>query len=162
MTVETKLLGPEEPVDLNHLAERLKKVSPEAGALVIYVGFVKGVVEGRRVERLDYEIYEEYTERRMRIIAEDIMSRDPRVKALIIYHRKGSFTPGEDVVYIGVAATTRSAAFQAARQAIDRVKHETGIWKIERRENGAYWVLGEGRRVKSSKTGGKQPLFKGE
>ncbi len=155
MPVEARLLGPGEEVDLDRLAERLKKASPEAGALVIYVGFVKGVVDGKRVERLDYEVYEEYTERRMRRIAEELAERDPRVKAVVIYHRKGSFRPGEDVVYIGVAATTRSAAFQAAREAIDRVKHETGIWKLERREDGAYWVLGEGRRIPGGKGEGK-------
>ena len=155
MLAEARLLGPEEEVSLDELARRLKKASPEAGALVVYVGFVKGIVEGRRVERLDYEIYEEYTEKRMKRIAEELAERDPRVKAIVIYHRKGSFRPGEDVVYIGVAATTRSAAFQTAREAIDRVKHETGILKLERREDGVYWVLGEGRRIPGGKSEGK-------
>lgn len=155
MLVEARLLRRGEEVSLDGLAARLKKASPEAGALVIYVGFVKGVVEGRRVERLDYEVYEEYTERRMRRIAEELAEKDPRVRAVVIYHGKGSFKPGEDVVYIGVVATARSAAFQAAREAIDRVKHETGIWKLELREDGAYWVLGEGRRIPGGKSEGK-------
>jgi molybdopterin synthase catalytic subunit len=47
---------------------------------------------------------------------------------------------GEDIVYIVVAGRHRKDVFQAVKDAIERVKEETPIWKKEYSTLGEYWV----------------------
>ena len=150
--IDIDIIDARETIDLNQIASKFKNLSKEAGALVIYLGFVKGIVEGKKVRKLTYQIHEEYTRKKLREIVEDIASKYSELKGIGIYHRKGELEPGEDVVYIITTAISRDTAFKAAEEAIDTVKHETGIWKLEIRENGNYWVLGEGKRIPSKRT----------
>ena len=46
-------------------------------------------------------------------------------------HRIGQLAIGDLAVWVGVSAPHRDAAFQAARQIIDRIKAEVPIWKQE-------------------------------
>ena len=149
--IDIDIIDAKKTIDLNQIASQFKNLSKEAGALVIYLGFVKGIVEGKKVRKLAYQIHEDYTREKLREIAEDIASKYPELKGIGIYHKKGELEPSEDVVYIITVAISRDTAFKAAKEAIDRVKHETGIWKLEIRENGNYWVLGEGKRIPSKK-----------
>ncbi len=130
-------------LDLN---EEVKKLVDETGpgAVVAFFGFVKGIVDGKRVEELEYEAYEPYATKKIEEIERSIEG----VKKVKIYHRIGRLKPGEPTIYILVAATGRREAFEGAREALERVKHEVPIFKLERREDGEYWVIGDGRREK--------------
>jgi molybdopterin synthase catalytic subunit len=50
-----------------------------------------------------------------------------------------------------VSAVNREVAFRVAREALERVKHEVPIFKLERRDDGDYWVVGDGRRIPKEK-----------
>ncbi len=114
------------------------------GALLAYVGFVKAFVEGHKVVEVSYEMGEK-AEENLAKIAEEV-ARKHGLHDIIIAHKEGPLKPGETVSYIVVTARTRHEAFDAVREAIDRVKSEESITKIERREDGEYLVLGDGRR----------------
>lgn len=131
--------------------ELIREVAPEAsreghGALVAFVGFVKGVVSGETVTELHYESYEELVERKLLEIAKETASKYG-AHDVIIAHRVGSLKPGETTVYIIVTARSRKIAFEAAAYALERVKHEAPIYKLERRSDGEYWVIGDGKRI---------------
>jgi molybdopterin synthase catalytic subunit len=117
-----------------------------AGALVIFVGFVKGVVEGNEVRSLDYEAYEPYASKILKEIADKYASLSG-VTDVIIYHRVGSLKPGEPTIYVFVSAKDRKTAFKVAAEALEEVKHRAPIFKLERRSDGDYWVMGDGVRV---------------
>lgn len=133
-------------LDLN---EEVKKLVEETGpgAVVAFFGFVKGIVDGKKVEELRYEAYEPYATKKIEEIERSIKG----VKKVKIYHRIGRLKPKEPTIYILVAAMDRKEAFEGAREALERVKHEVPIFKLEKREDGEYWVIGDGKREKRFK-----------
>ena len=137
-------------IDINKVVNELSKYSEEgAGALTIFIGFVKGEVDGKKVNELDYSVYEPYTSEKLNEIANSELDND--IYDIRIYHRTGNLTVGEPTVYIFVVAKSRKKAFEKAREVLERVKHEPYIFKLEKREDGEYWVLGDGRRLKRTK-----------
>jgi len=134
---------------LDALTAKLRRAyaSLGAGAVVVFIGFVKGVVDENRVYSLDYEAYEPYASDRLKEIAASIV-RDFGVYDVRIYHRVGCLKPGETTIYIMVVGRSRKEAFDAARAALEKVKEEVPIWKLEKRKNGDFWIVGKGRRVK--------------
>ena len=151
---EGRIVGGE--VDVNEVARKIMNAtnSSGSGALVLFVGFVKGVVNGVEVKELEYSAYEPYASRKLREIAEE-ECKEEDVSDIQIYHRVGRLKPGEPTVYIFVAARSRSIAFDKARKALERVKHEVPIFKLEKRADGEYWVIGDGVRV-------RRPLAQGD
>ncbi|MCS7100047.1 MAG: molybdenum cofactor biosynthesis protein MoaE [Sulfolobales archaeon] len=128
------------------LRDLFSKLDPEAGAIAIYFGVVKGSVEGRKVEELRYEFHEEYTERALARIAEEV-SRNGDVRYVKLHHSVGTFKPGDTVFAAGVVSRGRKSAIKALQDLVERVKHEVSVWKVERREDGTFWVVGNGERV---------------
>jgi molybdopterin synthase catalytic subunit len=57
-----------------------------------------------------------------------------------IVHRVGRLTPGENIVFVGVASAHRGAAFQAAEFLMDYLKTRAPFWKLEERNTGSVWV----------------------
>jgi MoaE-MoaD fusion protein len=124
----------EEPLS----AERLSRFvsDPGAGAIVTFQGVT------REVARLDYEAYREMAEERIAAILADAAERHGLLAAAA-EHRVGSVALGEPGVVVAVSAAHRGEAFEGAREAIDRIKAETPIWKRELDAAGAgNWVEG--------------------
>ncbi len=136
------------PISLDKLAEELARHAARegAGALVVFMGFVKGVVDGERVERLIYEAYEPYATKILNEIAEKY-SRIDGVLDVVVYHRIGELKPGEPTIYVAVTAMNRHVAFRVAAEVLEEVKHKAPIYKLEKRSDGDYWVVGDGTRI---------------
>jgi molybdopterin converting factor subunit 1 len=112
----------EEPLELARLAELVR--DERAGAIVTFHGVT------RDVSRLDYEAYREMAGERIAAIAHDCARRHG-LCALAAEHRLGSVSLGEPSVIVAASAAHRDEAFAAAREAIDRIKSEVPIWKVE-------------------------------
>jgi molybdopterin synthase catalytic subunit len=128
-----------------------------AGAIGCFVGIVRGVTkEGVEVRKLELEVHKKAAIRSLSKIASDILNR-PGVVDVRIHHNMGELKVSDDIVYIVVAGKHREDVFQALRDAIERVKKETPIWKKEYSTLGEYWVSefeGEGK----TKNAGEGPL----
>ena len=116
----TRVTG--EPLDAAALIERVR--DSRAGALVVFEGVT------RDVERLEYEAYAEMAEPRIEAILRDCAERHG-LQAVAAEHRVGEVPLGEPSVIVAVSAAHRDEAFAAAREAIDRIKAEAPIWKVE-------------------------------
>jgi molybdopterin synthase catalytic subunit len=131
----------EGPIELERLLAAAAR--PDCGAVVLFLGTTRDHHEGRRVERLEYEAY-----RPMALTALEQAERDTverhAVASCRIVHRLGVVPPAEASVAVVVAAAHRSAAFDACRWAMDRVKNAVPIWKKEHYADGAAgWVEGK-------------------
>ncbi len=137
-----------ERIDVNKVIDSIIKdtSSKGAGALVIFVGYVKGVINNSRVNKLVYTAYEPYASKKLLEIVNEESSKD--IYDIRVYHRIGELEPGEPTIYIFVSAKNRGIAFDKAREILERVKHEVPIFKLEKREDGDYWVIGDGTRIK--------------
>jgi molybdopterin synthase catalytic subunit len=123
----------------------------ETGGVEVFVGVVKGRVAGVRVEKLVYTAYGEVASRVLERIAREEGERFG-LEAVAIFHRVGEVKPGEATVVIAVAGRGREEVNKATKAMIDKVKKEAPIFKLEVREDGEYWVLGDETRIKRSRS----------
>jgi len=113
------------------------------GAQVLFVGVVRDQHAGRAVVGIRYDCYRPMAERVLAAIAADL-EREHEGLAVAIVHRVGALAVGEASIAIACASPRRDAAFAAARRALERVKREAPIWKLERYgDGGADWRLEE-------------------
>lgn len=131
----------EAPIDAAALVALVS--DPSAGAVVLFLGTVRDHSPGRdAVTSLEYEVYGEVVEDRIRGIVGEARSRHS-VVSIAAVHRLGSLAVGEVSVGVAVSASHRPEAFAASRFVIDELKATAPIWKKEHWEDGAEWV-GEG------------------
>lgn len=132
--------------EVDRIGKFLAGASEGEGAVLIFLGRVKGVVDGASVEKLIYDVYEPYATRRLSAIAREAEERY-NLSRLEVFHAKGSRRVGEATLLIMASASSRKAVFGAVREVLERVKSEVPIWKLEVREDGEFWVVGDGRRI---------------
>ncbi len=111
-----------EPLSLERLAAAVSR--PGAGATVVFSGTT------RDVDSLDYEAYTEMATERIGEILDQAVAAHG-LEAAVGEHRTGSVALGEPSVIVAVSAAHRGEAFAGAREAIDRIKAEAPIWKVE-------------------------------
>jgi adenylyltransferase/sulfurtransferase len=118
----------DQPIDAAALRARLQR--PEAGALVVFEGWVRNHHRGRAVTRLEYEAFAEMAQGEGDAIVAEVEREFPGV-SLACVHRHGDLAPGDVAVWIGATSAHRDDAFRAARLAIEEVKHRLPVWKKE-------------------------------
>lgn len=126
-----------EPIDVAALHAEIG--DPGAGALLAFVGTVRDAKRGRRVLRIDYEVYEPMARKALARIGSELLARWPVRRALLV-HRVGILEVGEASVAILVATAHRAPGFEALRYAIETLKTDVPIWKKEHFEDGQVWV----------------------
>ncbi len=111
------------------------------GAVVTFVGTVRGLNQGRKVVRLEYEAYEPLAMRAFAIIRDEVGERWPAA-CVAFRHRTGPVALGETSVAIAAASPRRTDAFAACRYVIERLKQIAPVWKHEYFEGGDVWIEG--------------------
>ena len=115
--------------------------SPEAGAVVLFLGTERNNTDGRQVRHLEYDAYTPMAERKMTEIGQEILEKWG-IKHVTIIHRIGKLEIGEVSVAVGVASPHRKNGFEACKYAMDRLKQIVPIWKRE------VWLDGDAEWVK--------------
>lgn len=128
------------PIDAAGLARSIQ--TGEEGALVTFEGTARNNTGGRTTRFLDYEGYEPMALKEMARIGAALRA-DYSIERVAMVHRLGRVMIGEASVAIVVSAAHRRPAFEAALEAIDRLKRTVPIWKKETFEDGSVWVEGE-------------------
>jgi molybdopterin synthase catalytic subunit len=129
-----------EPIDPRALEDHV--LAGSDGAIVTFHGVVRNNTRGRETLRLEYECYEPMAIRKMAEIGREIAHSFP-IGRIAMVHRLGTLEIGEASVVISVAAPHRKPAFDAALEAINRLKRLVPIWKKEFFADGEVWVEGE-------------------
>jgi molybdopterin synthase catalytic subunit len=127
----------EEDFDVASVLEEMRH--PEEGALVLFLGSVRGVSGGKAVTSLQYEVYREMAEEQIRRIEEEVRE-ETGARRVLVQHRIGKLPPGERTILVAALSRHRAEAFEACRRALERVKSEVPIWKKEVYERGEAWV----------------------
>jgi molybdopterin synthase catalytic subunit len=112
-----------------------------AGGMVVFVGSVRDLSEGKQVDFLEYESYEPMALQKLNEVSAEAEARWP-VLAIAIQHRVGRLEIGDDAVVVAVSCPHRTEAFEACRYVIDRLKEVVPIWKKEHGEGGQVWIGG--------------------
>ena len=115
----------------------------DVGAVASFVGYCRD--EGGRLAVLELEHYPGMAEEEMARAAREAEERWPLIGVTAI-HRTGRIAPGEQIVFVAVAATHRGEAFAAAEMLMDYLKTRAPFWKRVIRADGAVegWVEAKG------------------
>jgi molybdopterin synthase catalytic subunit len=111
----------------------------EVGGIVTFIGTVRGESQGRPVEHMEIEAYEEMALHDLEEIRRRALEKF-RVEDAAIVHRVGTLKVSENIVLIAVAAAHREEAFDACRFILEEVKRLVPIWKKEYTSEGSHWV----------------------
>jgi molybdopterin synthase catalytic subunit len=129
-------------VDIDAVLETVK--SAKSGCVVSFLGTVRDVSEGRSVQRMSIEVYEEMAVKQLSMIRGEALERFG-VHEVAVVHRYGDLEVGDNIVFIGVSAGHREEAFRACRYVIDELKERVPLWKKEYTGDGEVWVEGDRR-----------------
>jgi molybdopterin synthase catalytic subunit len=101
---------------------------PQAGAVVVFWGAVRGTEDGRAITGIKYEAHRAMAEHQMRLVAESAAEKFG-VREIIIRHRIGFVPAAQPSVVVRVASGHRGAAFGASQWIMDELKRVVPIWK---------------------------------
>lgn len=138
--------------------------SPQAGAVVLFLGTVRELTEGRRTIALDYECYPQMAEKKLSELEAEARRRWPLVECRMV-HRLGRLELGEASVAVAVSTPHRRDAFEAGQWLIDMLKQVVPIWKQENWSDGTReWVhpglaMPSSERPETAVTGGAERGF---
>ena len=121
--------------EINLVRGRSKRI----GGISIFLGTARDRSKGRDVVSITFEHYEGMAQKKLREIRERALN-DFDILELLIVHRYGEITIGENIVLIVAGAEHRADAFRACQWAIDELKQITPIWKLEHTPSGEVWV----------------------
>ncbi len=128
----------ESSIDIEALLAEIS--TPDAGAVVLFLGTTRRTTDGRQTESLDYECYEEMAVRKLTSLESEARQRWPLLNCGII-HRIGHLEIGQASVAVAVSTAHRQAAFEAGKWLIDTLKEVVPIWKKENWADGSSeWV----------------------
>lgn len=128
----------EEPIDFAALIESVR--STDSGAVVLFLGTVREMTNGRRTTALDYEAFGPMAESKLAEIEAEARRRWSLDRVAIV-HRLGRLELGDVSVAVAVSSPHRAEAFEAARYLIDTLKQTVPIWKKENWHDGtSEWV----------------------
>ncbi len=123
------------------VVEELRRASENVGAVLVFLGVVRGTSSGKRVLRLEYEAHGELAPKVLLELLEEAKAKHGIIDG-VIEHKIGAAGVGEPVMCIAVASEHRQEGFRALMELVERVKQEAPIWKKEVTEEGEHWVEG--------------------
>ena len=119
LLTEARLKAPRNDVDL------------AAGAVVDFLGIVRGSEDGHEIDGIEYEAHRKMAEHQLRQIAQQAIETFA-LKFIVIHHRIGFIATGESSLFMRVASWHRAEAFRASQWVVDELKKKVPIWKRPR------------------------------
>jgi molybdopterin synthase catalytic subunit len=125
--------------DVNRELKALQQGDARVGAVASFVGTVRTFNANLAIERLVLEHYPGMTESVIAAIVSAAHQRFDICRVQVI-HRVGSLRAQDNIVFLGVSAAHRHAAFQACEFVMDYLKTQAPFWKKEHTAQGSNWV----------------------
>lgn len=125
--MKRSLLITTEPIDeAALLAER--KISSGMGAVVNFLGMVRGEEDGKAISAIEYEAFEKMVTHQFNLLFDEMAKRWP-VESVRLIHRIGVVKVKEPSLWVEIVAPHRGEAFAACQWLIDEMKRVVPIWK---------------------------------
>lgn len=109
-----------------------------AGSVLLFNGTVRDNDEGKPVQYLFYEAYEEMAVKEIKKLIAAAFN-DFRIAKVCIIHRLGKMDVGEISISIGISSPHREDSYLASKFLIDNIKETVPIWKKEIFDEGGKW-----------------------
>ena len=130
----------EGPITTAFIADSIQKhnTKTEIGAHSIFLGQVRAdMIDGKKVNAIEYTTYEEMALEKMHVIREEIFSRYD-LTCLHVYHSLGKVAAGEISLFVFTSSPHRKAAIDACNEIVEKIKKELPVWGKELFEDESY------------------------
>ena len=104
------------------------RFEPDAGAVVDFLGVVRGVEDGTGISGIYYEAHYEMALHQLSKIVVSARSQFD-CKRIILHHRIGWVPVAEPSLWVRVTAKHRGPAFETCEWIIEQLKEFVPIWK---------------------------------
>ncbi len=125
--MKRKLTITKEPIDEGALLSR-REMSVGMGAVVYFLGVVRGTEENAAISAIDYEAFGRMAEHQFNLLFDEMEKRWP-IESVRLVHRLGVVKVNEPSLWVEVVAPHRGEAFAACQWLIDEMKRVVPIWK---------------------------------
>ena len=98
------------------------------GAVVCFIGAVRGEEDGKSISAIEYEAFGKMAEHQFNLLFDDMAKRWP-IESVRLVHRVGVVKVNEPSLWVEVVAPHRGEAFAACQWLIDEMKRVVPIWK---------------------------------
>jgi molybdopterin synthase catalytic subunit len=122
-----KLVITRQPLDEALLISQ-RTLSQGMGAVVYFLGVVRGAEGNAPIRALEYEAFERMAEHQFNLLFDAMEKRWP-IESVRLVHRVGVVEVNQPSLWAEVIAPHRSEAFSACQWLIDEMKRVVPIWK---------------------------------
>jgi len=98
------------------------------GAVVYFLGVVRGSEGGKMISAIEYEAFERMVTHQFNLLFDEMEKRWP-IASVRLVHRVGVVKVTEPSLWVEVVAPHRGEAFAACEWLIDEMKRVVPIWK---------------------------------
>jgi molybdopterin synthase catalytic subunit len=116
-----------EPIDEASLLSQ-RQMSAGMGAVVNFLGVVRGSEEGKAISAIQYEAFEKMVTHQFNLLFDEMAKRWP-IESVRLVHRLGVVQVNEPSLWVEIVAPHRGEAFAACQWLIDEMKRVVPIWK---------------------------------
>jgi molybdopterin synthase catalytic subunit len=116
-----------EPINESALLSQ-RVMSPGMGAVVCFLGVVRGTEGNANISALEYEVFQRMAEHQITLLLDEMNKRWP-IESVRLVHRVGLVKVNEPSLWVEVIAPHRGEAFAACQWLIDEMKRSVPIWK---------------------------------
>jgi molybdopterin synthase catalytic subunit len=127
MRMRRQLIITNQPIDESALLAQ-RSLSSGMGAVVYFLGVVRGTEADLEIGALEYETFQRMAEHQFNLIFDQIEQRWP-IESVKLVHRVGLIKVNELSLWVEVIAPHRGEAFAACQWLIDEMKRVVPIWK---------------------------------
>ncbi len=132
----TEIRIQQQDFDVSQEYQRLRQLSADIGAIVFFSGLVRQFekttdeepLQKPPLRHLSLQHYPGMTEKLLAEIVAEAGERWP-LEAITVIHRVGKLKPADQIVFVGVAAAHRQAAYAASEFVMDYLKTRATLWK---------------------------------
>ena len=105
-----------------------RAMSQGMGAVVCFLGVVRGTEGNANISALEYELFQCMAEHQINLLLDEMAKRWP-IESVRLVHRIGLVRVNEPSLWVEVVAPHRGEAFAACQWLIDELKRAVPIWK---------------------------------
>ncbi len=124
---------------LEEEVKTMLKKNDNVGAISSFIGIVRNKAKEKDLISMTLEHYPGMTEKMLKKIENEALSRWRLLDSLII-HRHGELFPGENIVLVITLSKHRKDAINSCHFLIDWLKTKGPFWKFEKTKNSGHWV----------------------
>lgn len=105
-----------------------RELSAGMGAVVNFLGVVRGSEDGKTISAIEYEAFEKMVRHQFDLLFDEMAKRWP-IESVRLVHRLGVVKVNEPSLWVEIVSPHRGEAFAACQWLIDEMKRVVPIWK---------------------------------